>query len=229
MRIIKWINFLALFFPFLCFSTTQAKQQTVSHYNNSWNVATRFGTLGFQGEIGYRFNESFHLRGQAGGIFHQRESLNFAGVTYHDVSIRPQTYNLIADWYFLNNYGFKLSIGGGYNRNKIVLHRTFTVEEDPIKATIIGTVKSKYHFSRFTPYSGIGYDSKGLFGSNFSVSIDVGAYFQGKSKANVSATGPIQYSPSDMAELKKTAENIVNDSWWLKTYPVISISLRYCF
>lgn len=234
MHIIKWVGFFSSLILSPCFASQQSPSKTISTFPINWNTTVRVSTLGLQGEIGYRFNKTFGLRFQGGGLFHERKTLEFDGVKYHDVTIRPQSYNFIADWYFPDDRGYKLSIGGGYNRNKIVLHRTFTAADTFMYngvnvAPLIGTVKSNYHFSHFTPYAGVGYDSDKLFNSNFSFSIDVGAYFQGKSKASVAATGPIQGDPAGMAVLKQKAEAIVNDSWWLKTYPVISVALRYNF
>lgn len=198
-------------------------------------ISLRAGTLGVQGEIGYLLNATFGLRFQGGGFGHKRETFNFDGVSYHDVEIKPQTYNLIADWYFLNNSGFKFSLGGGYNRNKLVLNRdmsslvSVSLNGSTVPGSAVGVIRSTYHFRRFTPYVGGGYDVNHLLGSQFSLSIDVGAYMQGNCRAAVSATGALQNSPEGMAVLKKAAEKLIDDTWWIKTYPVISIALRYHF
>ncbi|WP_032112790.1 hypothetical protein [Candidatus Paracaedibacter symbiosus] len=225
-----------LFFALSFLMTASGVMASGNGQNSTkWNIGARIGTLGVQGEVGYRFNKTFGLRFQAGGFIHNRETFEFGGISYHDVEIKPQTYNLIADWYLLNDAGFKLSIGGGYNRSKLVLNRDFSgISEVPfngnvVPGTTIGILKACYHFRRFTPYFGAGYDSRNLFGSNFSLSLDVGAYVQGNTKAKISATGPIQYNPAGMVKLKQGAEEVVNDTWWIKTYPVISVAVRYNF
>lgn len=210
---------------------------TAPHSNaaTNWYAGVRAGTLGLQGEVGHMFNSTFGLRFQGGGFFHKRETFNFGGVSYHDVEIKPQTYNLIADWYFLNNSGVKFSVGGGYNRNELILNRDMssiakvTLNGSTVPGAAIGVIRSTYHFKRFTPYVGIGYDSKGLYDSPFSLSVDVGAYMQGKCRATVTATGPIQNDPAGMAALKQAAQQLIDDTAWIKTYPVISVALRYNF
>lgn len=91
-----------------------------------------------------------------------------------------------------------------------------TFDSASVPGTYVGVVRARYHFSKFTPYFGIGYDSDSLFGSKFSLSCDVGAYIQGNSRASVSAIGPIQNSPNGMASLKHGAEGVVNSTCGLK-------------
>lgn len=222
--------FLVTFYSLSCYATEKGKPFLPKSF-----TGVRVGTLGLQGEIGYKIHSTLLLRFQAGGFFHKRKTFNFDGVTYHDVEMSPQTYNFIADWYFLNQSGFKISIGGGYNRNHLVLNRDMTplpqysIGGATVPGSYIGIVRSQYHFRRFTPYVGVGYDTQKLGTTNFSLSIDIGAYLQGDCRATVKATGPIQNDAQGMEMLKDKAQKLIDDTGWIKTYPVVSLCLRYHF
>jgi hypothetical protein len=59
--------------------------------------------------------------------------------------------------------------------------------------------------------------------------MDAGIYFMGKVSAKVNLTGPLKNSPQAVSETKRTAEKLLNDKKWFKTYPAISLGAKYEF
>lgn len=205
-----------------------------SKNNSPWSVGLRAGTLGFGAEGMYKFNDTFALRAYASSFLHERETLKIDKVKYKHTMIKLLSGGVIADWFFLKN-GFKVSGGVVLNGNKIRLHRdlsnvpSVTIEGVTLPGAAIGYVRSHYRYHKVAPYVGVGYDSPKLWGTGFSLALDLGVLCQGKAKAHPHASGPASASPVFRAKLKRYARKLVNDYQALRTYPVINIGLRYTF
>lgn len=200
---------------------------TAAHAGN-WNAGARISTLGLAAEIGYHFNDTFGLRFQGTWWEHFRKSLSYDGVRYHNVRFRPITFNLYGDWYFYTKW-WRLSAGLGYNATKIRLNRDFSQHPNPYRAAA-GIVTARYRFKNpIKYYVGTGIDIRHIGGSNWTFTIDAGAYFMGKVSAKVNMTGPARMSPTAQATAKREAEELLNDKKWFSTYPAISIGFKYEF
>lgn len=190
-----------------------------------WNVGIRASTLGALGEVAYHFNETFALRFQAGAYKHIQKTLKFDGVEYHDVSFRPLSARIYADWYFMKEW-WRATVGIGHSWTHIHLRRDMRDLQDARR--FLGIVTAKYRYKHnIIPYVGTGLDFPNLWGSKLILSMDAGISFQGEVKTKPKATGPASASPAAMAELKREVNKLLNDNWWIKYFPAISIGLKY--
>lgn len=192
---------------------------------NRWEMGMRGGTLGLLGEIGYRFNPTFALRLQGGGYEYFQRKMRYNRVTYHHVRYRPITAHLMADWYFWKDW-WRATAGLGYTGTRARIKQDMAKEQYP--KNLLGVVTSRYEYKRkIAYYVGTGFDYTHSCDSKFIFSIDAGINFQGDIKGNPHATGPAANNPRAKQQLKKEANNLLNDHWWVKNYPVISIGVRY--
>jgi len=194
----------------------------------NWNAGARLSSLGLAAEGGYQFNETFALRLQGTWWEHFKKRLSYDNVKYHNVRFRPITVTAYADWYFYTKW-WRLSAGLGYNATKIRLNRDFSNHPKPERAAA-GIVSAKYRFRNpLKYYVGTGIDIKKIGGSNWTFSMDAGAYFMGKVKAKVQMTGPAKDIPQAQAVAKREAEELLNDKKWFATYPAVSVGFKYEF
>jgi hypothetical protein len=193
-----------------------------------FSVGASAGSLGARGQVGYLFNETFGIRATAGGGYYYKRTLEFKNTKYHNVKVRPITFLLLADWYFIKGWGFRVTGGAGYNRNKITLHKHLTLH-DILRnkdQTQVGTVRSKYRFRPFVPYAAAGYDSPRFFNERVSFSLEAGLFFQGKARPDVKLTGLVQDNQALKRQVKKESDKLINRHSWVKAYPVVSLGIN---
>lgn len=197
----------------------------------SWEAGGMAGTLGILAEIGYRFNSTFGLRIQGGGYEYFQKNMEYDNVHYHHVRYRPITAHLLADWYFLTDW-WRLTGGVGYTGTRARVKRNMANE--PFPRNMMGVLTFRYSYkNKIAPYVGTGFDfyslSCGKGASKFIFSLDLGLNFQGEVRAHVKATGPLSNSPAAMKKARHDANELLNNNWWVKCYPVASIAVRYKF
>jgi hypothetical protein len=225
-----FLTFLASLSPVFSHPISSADPWTSRVY-----VGANAGTLGARGEVGYYFNDTLRIRFAGGGFYYYKKNMKFEGVDYHNVKIRPMTFMGLLDWYFLKGWGFRITGGIGYNRNKITLHKTLTMgnvlgNDDVFYSGIeIGRMSAKYRFRRCVPYLGGGYDTPRFFNNHVSLNIEAGALFQGRAHAKVKATGMLAGNPAFQRRLKEEAENLMNTHKWIKVYPVVMVGVNFHF
>ena len=225
---------MALSAPLLLTYSVVADQKS-----GKWEAALRASSLGIQGEIGYLFNETFAMRLQAGGYdYHIKEldcktkekELNDAGykkLKHHDIHVRPKAATIYADWYFLTKW-WRVSTGVSYNRTKMHNHTDFRNFPEP-EFSILEVLTCHYRYKRkISPYLGTGIEYRNIFSSKLILSMDAGITFFGKAKAKLFTTGPLAHAPI-MDENCIKAEKALNEKWWVKYYPTLSIGLKYAF
>lgn len=195
----------------------QADQQ-----DSKWNVGARLSTIGIQGEITYRFNKTFALRLQAGGYNHYQKELEFEKKKYHHIRFRPIVTTLYADYYFLTDW-WRVSGGISYNHTKIHAREKIVFGQ-----MSLGVAALTYRYkNKITPYLGTGLDIKFPCGSKFIFTVDAGINFMGEVKANPKISGLAGLSPIAVPTAKKKGEKRLNNLWWVKNYPTISVGVKY--
>lgn len=203
-----------------CLTAAQAEQPI-----GKWDAGVRLNTMGIQGEVGYLFNKTFAVRLQSGGYNHYKKVLEFEKVKYHHVRFRPIVTLLYADWYFLKDW-WRVSVGIGYNHTKIHIKRDLSNAMD--ESSYLGILSATYRYKRkISPYLGTGVEFRNLFGSKFIFSMDAGINYMGEVKVSTSSTGPGAQSPQLMAKARKSSQKLLNDKWWIKYYPAISVGVKY--
>lgn len=210
----------ALTAPLMTSNTTQAEQPL-----GIWDIGARLSTVGIQGEVGYLFNKTFAMRLQAGGFDYHIKKIKYDKEEYKNLRFRPMVATLYADWYFLTNW-WRASMGISYNHTKIRIHRDFRKHQMPY--ILMGIFSATYQYKhKFSPYLGTGVDIRNLFGSKFIFSADVGLNYFGNVKVRAAGTGPAGCIPIAMTIAHKEARKLLDEKWWMRYFPVLSIGLKY--
>ena len=186
------------------------------------SIGVRAGTLGLGVELAYPISQSLGVR-LAVDWYKYSKKYTQDNIDY-DGDAKLRTGSLLIDWFpFANN--FRISAGGVYNGNKLLLSTpttTLTVNNNPYTATL----NVEVDFKKFAPYAGIGYGRP--INSGLSLTFDIGVMFQGTPTAtlNGTCTGSCGNFQNDL----KAQEASLNDQIKnFRYYPVATIGLAYTF
>lgn len=215
---------------------TQASVDTEKTKTPSpWFMGLRLGTTGVEGEVGYTFNDTFRIRGSAGGLTHFRRNLAVGNLKANNLDVRIQMAKIHLDWHFLKN-GLRLTGGLAFNGSRLKFDKDLSnIQVSPLFNTgpNAGFAHVEYRYRRLAPFIGVGYDSPGLWGTNISFTCDAGVMFMGnprsKIKTTTAATIPAPVVNGLTQRAQTDANNLPKTHGWLRTYPAISLGLRYTF
>ncbi|TXI73773.1 MAG: hypothetical protein E6Q49_03910 [Limnohabitans sp.] len=184
-------------------------------------VYTQLGTNGLG--IGYATSVSpnWAVRGQYNALPKQKFSGDvgdFGAGSNLTVEIDWNSAQVVADWYPAGD-GFRVSMGGVFNGNKITVNGTGQV--DGVNGTVNAEVKMANN--GLSPYLGIGYGVKPKMDKGLGFNMDLGVMFQDP-KATLSATGGP--SATNIANEQRQMQDAVDK---LKYFPVLSFGISYSF
>src|SRR5215467_4780743 len=187
------------------------------------SIGVRAGTVGLGLEFAYPISSSLGIRLIADGYKYSRKFTQ-DNIDY-DGDVKLRTGSLLLDLFpFANN--FRISAGGVYNGNKILLTtptQNITLGPNNYTASLNGEVD----FKKFAPYAGIGYGRP--INSGLSVTFDLGVMFQGTPTATLNGTCTGVNCATFQTDLK-TQEASLNDKIKdFKYYPVATLGLAYTF
>ena len=195
-----------------------------------WTLGLSGGTLGVGPEIAYRYGPNLGMRVNAGYFSYNRDQ-TLDDIDYNG-KLKLNSVGLQADWYPFGG-GFRLSLGGRSNSNKIDLkgNPSSSVEIDgttytPAEVgTLTGTVKS----SSFAPTFALGYG--GTLAKGFTMGVELGVMYQGSPKINDlhSSGGLFSSNPIFLADVKAEQQRMEDDAKDFKYWPVLQIDLLYRF
>ncbi|WP_207482234.1 porin family protein [Arenibaculum pallidiluteum] len=191
-------------------------------------------TLGLGAEAGFRFNDSFGIRGGA-NYLSWSTSREIGGIDY-DADLRLASGGLVGDYYPLGG-GFRISAGLRINGNKADISavpgpfQTVDLGGTTYTGSEIGRLDGKVDFNRFAPYLGLGYEAR--LSDALSLSFDAGALWQGKPDVSLRATPGAALPPAAAAQLAADVErerrNVEDDLEPFQFFPVVSITAKYRF
>jgi len=197
---------------------------------DDWAIGVKGGTLGLGGELTTDIVPGLNLRG---GV--QWFNLDFdAEFEDIDYSVDADLLNplLLLDWYPFGG-SFRLSGGVLFNQSEVDLRAT---PSEPVQIggttylpSEVGTLRGRSDFNPVVPYVGIGWGNAVGRGKRLGLAIDLGVAFIGSPGVNLSATGPLASDPTFRAHLAQEEEDIEDDLSDFKFYPVLSLTLYYCF
>jgi hypothetical protein len=154
-----------------------------------------------------------------------------SGVDY-DANVKLSNLSLLADWYFGDTSGFRLSAGGVYAKNKVTVRgkpsTTGTIELNgvtyvvPSNASVDGEVDLA---SGLKPYLGLGWSRRASQAKGFGMRADVGVFYA-KPNVTLTATNVPGLNPADLAAEQRDLQSTVDK---YRFYPVLSLSLSYAF
>lgn len=201
---------------------------------STWFVSPQVSSLGLSGQVGYRTDYDFSVRG-AWNQIDLHKSFKVDNVRYHS-DIKLKSMGLLFDYFPWNN-GFHFTAGIYRNDNKVradgyldgsiaipIGNRTFHID-----GKTLGEVNAKIEYAPIAPYLGVGYHS--VTERGFSFAADLGVLYQGNARVSLEPPSRIRNinDPRINArteQQKRDLESKANKARW---YPVVSLGLTYTF
>lgn len=197
---------------------------------DEWAIGAKAGTLGLGGDLTTDILPGLNLRG---GV--QWLSLNLdAEFEDIDYSVDVDFLNplLLLDWYPFGG-SFRLSGGVLFNQSDVNLRATPSAPVQIGGTTYtpaeVGTLRGQSDFNPIAPYVGIGWGNVVGRSKRLGLAMDLGVAFIGSPGVNLSANGLLASDPTFQAHLAQEEEDIEDDLSDFKFYPVLSLTLYYCF
>ena len=190
---------------------------------NGFSFGPSVSTLGIGGEAGYRFNDSFGVRGKAQGFSVDGDGRS--NDVRYKYSVDLFTAGAIADYYPMGG-GLRLSAGGYYDDNHVDIDNRDNSTVRAGGATVpiaAGTITGHGEYNKFAPYVGVGYDGK--LGAGFELGFDLGVIYQGNAKVNASSGTPL-VPQADVLDVRDDVKDAMDN---LRFYPVVGINATYRF
>lgn len=199
-------------------------QVIAQDYAASVNV----GLNGFGAGVTRSFSDNFNLRA---GFSYFKITVDGGGGTTDDYSYiatpKLTTINLIADYFPFENI-IRVSGGLVVNLNaidtKLTPTKTYTIGGDVYTPETLGDLNANIKFAPVAPYIGLGLGNPVAGDEGFSVTFDIGTFYQSAPKVDLTATGLLE--PSASEDQKQTLEDNLS---WFKWYPVLTIGFNYKF
>lgn len=201
-----------------------------------WSLAARGGSTGFGGDVGFSLNPQIGLRGawHGGSI---SKDIEESGVRY-DGTWNFGTGLALVDFH-PGGGAFRLSVGLGYNNNKLDLTAggnsgTINVNGRTYNIADVGTLSGTLRFNRSNPYFGVGWgsSSKASHGQGLFFSADIGALFV-KPRVSLSANCGPAFTPTQcaqlQADLRAEEADFRDNTGFRNLYPVLSFGIGYRF
>lgn len=190
------------------------------------SIALNFGLQGIGLDYGYKLNDKFSLRGGFMTLpisitdfdyeFDGTQTAVNANVNFTHISVK-------ADYYPFKNSSFKLIAGFGYFLNNkadatIILTENIYFGEDGdgdgngdfvFTPDDIGRIDIGLDWTDFNPYFGIGF-GRTVPNKSVGFGIDLGMFYMGSPDVSVIATGMLEDTSEEEAELE---ENLSEYAW----------------
>lgn len=195
--------------------------------NGPW-VGARIGTLGPGLEVGTDFSPNWSAR-LIGNGFNLNANRTVDQVRY-DGKLKIAAFGAQFDWHPMANGPFFISAGLYSNGNKIdataTPNVTTTIGNLPYTPAQIGKLYAHGKFSGSAPYLGLG--GRWPVGA-LELSVEAGAYFQGKPHVTLTNDGIFATDPTFQAQLEIQRRDLEHDLNDFSTYPVVAVGLGYRF
>jgi hypothetical protein len=181
-----------------------------------------------------------YLNGRFGVNYFQHDFTKTSGSVDYKLKGKLQTFDLLLDWYPRAGSSFRLTSGLVYNASKFDAKANadqlgkFTLNGVEYSATDVGVLNGKVDFRKAAPYLGIGWGNAlaPQRASGWSLSADVGAFYQGDANVKLASIGCTTSQPV----CNKLAEDVAaerarfsDDASSYKFYPVLRASVSYRF
>ncbi|MVW70199.1 MULTISPECIES: hypothetical protein [unclassified Bordetella] len=216
-----------------CATLTALALSPLSTSASTWFVSPQVSTLGLSGQLGYRSDHDFSVRG-AWNQFSFNTSFTIDKVKY-DADVKLRSLGLLFDYYPMNN-GFHITAGLYRNDNQIrsagpmdITYSTKVNHGRRVHGETYVDLNTRVKYAPFAPYLGIGYHK--VTEKGFSFAADLGVLYQGSARVSAEPRTAI-----DVTRFPKVQEQIddheravrdkANEARW---YPVISLGLVYTF
>ena len=195
----------------------------------SFDVDAHLSTLGYG--LGVAFPMTDTIAGRLGFNQLSRSFDKTSGSVNYAGDLKLSSFDALADWHLFNGVTH-LTAGLMYNNNKLAMTAvpsgsTITINGNTYPSSAVGTMTAAVDFNKVAPYLGLGWSGQAK-NTGFSFKSDFGILFQGKPKATVTCTNPLN-DPTLATDCKAAQTTLGDDLKNFKYYPVISFGLGYAF
>lgn len=209
-----------------------------------WEFGASIGSNGIGLDLSYRYSDSLRVR--AGYHFYDLDVDTDAednnGVQDDELKysseLQLSNLGLLADWYPWGGV-FRITGGAVANQNDYVVRATCEnpsgceVGSSTFSRTELGTITTKIEVEDFGPYLGIGWDRALDATKRWTISFDIGAFYQGSPKVEMTSDGSCVNSvltgAACSAALEDEERELEDELESFKYYPVASIGIGYRF
>ena len=201
--------------------TSTTKNLTAQDYAASIKIST----LGINAEGIRSFGPELNAR--LGVAFFSYSINDLANSTDFSAAgdLKLLSISALADWFPFEN-SFRITGGLMINLNKASMtltpKKTYSDGNTQYTPEKLGNLTAEIDFNKIAPYLGIGFGNPTSGASGVGFTFDIGAFYQGGPKANMTATKLLEPSSSQGPVLEENLK-------WFKFYPVISFGLTYKF
>lgn len=209
---------------------------------NSSSAQANYGSVAFGPKIGTQgigiearapITENFFGR-IGGNFFEYTQDFNKGEIKYKG-KLKLLTAPLMVDFHPIDGSGFRISVGGAYNNNKVTAKATPTknikINGRIYRPQEIGTINAELKLgSAVAAIATVGYDSSFVGNSPLSFSFEAGAMYSGKPKLKITPNGLVANDTQKLEDIRKDANKSLNDvKKYLQFYPILSVGLKYSF
>lgn len=199
-------------------------------------VSADVGTTGVGAHIIVPMEKT--LNGRFGGHFLNYSKDDKAGNVDYDMKHKIRNFDILFDWYVFDNSPLHATLGFLYNGNKISATGKpdatgkYTINGKSYAAADVASLTGKFEYRKVAPYLGLGWGNPLAGSSKWTLTGDLGVYFQGKPKSHLVSIGCVNAVAVCTALAKDVAAEkpvFQGDIETYKTYPVARIGLAYRF
>lgn len=173
------------------------------------------------------------------GINYLSHDLNkrTGGINY-DATAKLQTFDVLFDWYVINDSAFRLTGGVMYNGNEVTGRARpnadggYRINGRAYTAADVGNLDAKIDFQKGAPYFGIGWGNALTPNKRWNFSADLGAFYHGRAHVNLVSRGcntnrvTCTVLVTDVAAEEARLTEELSDH---KFFPVLRASVAYSF
>lgn len=173
------------------------------------------------------------------GINYLSHDLNkrTGGINY-DATAKLQTFDVLFDWYVINDSAFRLTGGVMYNGNEVTgrarpnADGAYRINGRAYTAADVGNLDAKIDFQKGAPYFGIGWGNALTPNKRWNFSADLGAFYHGRAHVNLVSRGcntnrvTCTVLVTDVAAEEARLTEELSDH---KFFPVLRASVAYSF
>jgi hypothetical protein len=199
-----------------------------SAYSQEYGAGLKLSTLGVSAEAVRSFGNNFNAKlGLSFLSFNYNGGKNTDDYTYK-ADMKFFAISALADWFPFQN-GWRLTGGVIFNisnktKAKLTPTKTYIVGGDYYTPEKLGNVDVDIKMNKVAPYLGMGFGNPMAGDNGLKFIFDIGAYYHGSPKADLTANGLLEPSAAPDQE-----EKLSNNISWFKFYPVVSLGLIYKF
>jgi hypothetical protein len=200
-------------------------------------LGAKVSTLGIGPEVTVGLTDGVNIR--VGANFFSMDKTLTKGGNEFDFNLNMENYTAFADFHVFGG-GFRVTGGAMYNKGNNLTGIANSANDYDINGVTytsaqVGDLRGELLMgSEVSPYLGIGFGDNISGGSGLSFNFDLGVFFTGVPKTNLTTTGgTLQNNAAAYAilqeNLARETDNIRNDIKDFKYYPMVSLSIAYRF